>query len=253
MSWGWTLPEPISTFGGEIDSLYYLILVITGAIFLITEVALVVFLVRYRRREGRRAYYSHGNKTAEVVWTVVPFVIVLVIAYMSNSVWLDAKVPDRVGANAASALPLKIVAKQFEWNVTYPGPDERIDTADDFVVRNQLHVPVDRPVRVELSSEDVIHSFFLPELRVKQDAVPGMTIPVWFEATQVGEYPLACAELCGLGHYRMRASLTVHEPADFEAWHAAEGSPAAAAEATPAATDSDGPDATNIDEGKESA
>lgn len=234
MNWGWLLPEPVSTFGSEIDSIYYLILVITAVIFVLVEVALVVFMVKYRHREGRRAEYSHGNTRLEVVWTVVPFVLVMVIAWMSMRVWLEAKVAN--GHAPADALTLRVTAKQFEWNVTYPGPDEKLDTADDFVKTNQLHVPVGRAVRIELSSEDVIHSFFLPDFRVKQDAVPGMTIGVWFEPTTAGEYELACAELCGLGHYSMNASVTVHETGAFESWVSEEGVQAPAVE-TPAPAD----------------
>lgn len=227
MRWDWILPEPASNLGAEIDSIYYLILIITGIIFVVVEVALVWFLIRYRRRDGRRAEYSHGNKTAEIVWTVIPFVLVLFIAYTSNGVWLKAKLADREDGAPTDAIPMRVMAKQFEWNVSYPGPDGRLDTPDDFIVRNQLHVPVDRAVRIELGSEDVIHSFFLPDLRVKQDAVPGMVIPVWFEATKSGEYDWACAELCGLGHYRMRAKVTVHEAEAFEEWQANQGAPAA--------------------------
>ncbi len=216
------MPEPASTFGAGIDSIYYIILWITGAIFVLVETALIVFIIRYRHREGRVAAYTHGSKKAEIVWTVIPFLLVLFIVYASNDIWLEVKRADQDGAAPADALPLRVVAKQFEWNVTYPGPDEQLDTSDDFVKRNQLHVPIGRAVRIDLESEDVIHSFFLPDFRVKQDAVPGMTIPVWFEATRTGEFPMACAELCGLGHYRMRASLTVHEPGDFDRWQAAE-------------------------------
>lgn len=233
MNWDWMLPEPASNIGTEIDSIYYLILIITGAIFVLVEVALIVFLVRYRRRDGRRAEYSHGNKTAEVVWTVIPFILVLYIAYASNGVWLRAKEADRTGSAPTDAVPMRVTAKQFEWNVTYPGPDGRLDTADDFTERNRLNLPLDRAVRIELASEDVIHSFFLPDLRVKQDAVPGMVIPVWFEATKAGEFDWACAELCGLGHYRMRGSVTVHEAGGFERWQA-EQTAAAAARAVPA-------------------
>jgi cytochrome c oxidase subunit 2 len=238
MNWSWLLPEPVSTFGSEIDSIYYLILVITAAIFVLVEVTLVVFMVKYRHREGRRAEYSHGNTKLEIVWTVVPFILVMVIAWMSMQVWLEAKVANRAHV-PEGALPLRVTAKQFEWNVTYPGPDERLDTADDFVKRNQLHLPVGRAVRIELSSEDVIHSFFLPAFRVKQDAVPGMVIGVWFEPTTVGEYTLGCAELCGLGHYRMRGSVTVHESAAFQSWVTEEGSQPPAVE-TPAPADTVG-------------
>jgi len=237
MNWSWMLPEPASTFGPEIDSIYYLILWITGAIFVLTEVALVWFLFRYRHREGHRAEYSHGSKKAEIVWTVIPFIIVLFIAFKSNEVWLDAKEADRNLAVTESALPLRVVAKQFEWNVTYPGHDEELDTEDDFEMRNQLHLPVDRPVRIELESEDVIHSFFVPRFRVKQDAVPGMTIPVWFEATETGEYTLGCAELCGLGHYRMRASVTVHDTEAFDRWVDEQGGAPVSAESAPVIDD----------------
>lgn len=235
MNWGWLLKEPVSTFGPEIDSIYYLILVITAAIFVIVEVGLVTFLIKYRHREGRRAEYSHGNTKLEVVWTVVPFILVMGIAWMSMRVWLEAKVADR-GHVPEGALPLRVTAKQFEWNVTYPGLDGELGTADDFVKRNQLHLPVGRAVRIELTSEDVIHSFFLPDFRVKQDAVPGMVIPVWFQPTATGEYPLGCAELCGLGHYRMRGSVTVHEADAFDAWMNEEGGGNAAAD-TPAPAD----------------
>lgn len=231
MDWGWLLPEPVSTFGSEIDSIYYVILAITGVIFVLVEVALVVFLVKYRHREGQRAEYSHGNTKLEAVWTIVPFILVMVIAWMSMDVWLEAKMASHAPEDA---LPLRVTAKQFEWNVTYPGADGKLDTGDDFVKRNQLHLPVARDVRVELTSEDVIHSFFLPEFRVKQDAVPGMVIPVWFQANLVGDFPLGCAELCGLGHYRMRGAVTVHEQEDFDSWMAEQAG--AAAVAVPADT-----------------
>ena len=142
MNWSWLLPEPVSTFGSEIDSIYYLILVITAAIFVLVEVGLIVFLLRYRRREGRRAEYSHGNMRLEIIWTVVPFVLVMLIAWKSMSVWLATKVAQ--GHAPADALPLRVTAKQFEWNVTYPGPDERLDT--DMHVR-KLQVGMSRPGR----------------------------------------------------------------------------------------------------------
>ena len=215
MDWGWFLPEPVSTFGERIDGLYDLILWITGAIFVLTEALLVWFIVKYRHKEGRRAEYSHGSQRLEIVWTVVPFVLVLLIAWVSADVWLDAKVIDRTPL-AEGDVVVRVTAKQFEWNVTYAGADGRLDTDDDFVKRNQLHVPVGRNVRIELLAEDVIHSFFLPELRVKQDAVPGMMIPVWFSATRAGEYPIACAELCGWGHYKMAGRVRVVSNEEYE-------------------------------------
>lgn len=211
----WILPESVSTFGSSIDGLYYVILVITGAVFLLTEATLIWFLIRYRHREGRRAEYVHGNLSAEVIWTLIPFVIVLGLALGSKSVWDTVRDPANI---PEGALDLLVEAKQFEWNTTYPGPDGVLDSDDDYTLRNQMHIPVGRAVRILLTSEDVIHSFFIPDFRVKQDAVPGLETVVWFEATEPGEYALGCAELCGIGHYRMRGRVVAHGEEDFEAW-----------------------------------
>ena len=213
MNWSWLLPESFSTFGPDVDAIYYVILWITGIVFVVTEALLLYFIVRYRHKEGRQAAYDHGSTKLEIAWTMVPLVIVVGIGFASKGVWDRMKVDVPAGA-----MEVIVVAKQFEWNVTYPGPDGSLGSTDDFTVRNQIHVPVNQPVLVHLRSEDVLHSFFLPELRVKQDAVPGMDIPVWFEATQAGEYVLGCAELCGNGHTTMDGTLTVHSAADYEAW-----------------------------------
>lgn len=215
MNFSWLLPETVSTFGPALDNLYYVILWITGVVFFATEITLVVFLVKYRHKEGRKAAYIHGSNKAEVIWTVIPFIIVMGLAIYSKGLWDEIRDPDRIPANAYQ---IDVMAKQYEWNATYAGADGQIGTADDFVSRNVLHMPVDQPVVVHLRAEDVIHSFFLPDFRVKQDAVPGMMTRVWFEATRTGEFTLACAELCGLGHYRMRGTIIVHSPADFQAW-----------------------------------
>lgn len=232
----WRLPENISTFGADIDRLFYVIVVITGIVFVLVQATLIVFLVKYRHRDDRRSEYSHGNTKLEVGWTAATALIVLVLGFVSWGLWQRIKNP---AFFPEPGLELAIMAKQFEWNVRYPGGDGRLDTDDDFVVRNQLHVPANVPIRIRLEAEDVIHSFFVPELRLKQDAVPGMQIPVWFEATTAGDYVVGCAELCGLGHYRMRGSMTVHEAGDFQSWQqqqvAAAGAMAPAGEASPAA------------------
>jgi cytochrome c oxidase subunit 2 len=113
---------------------------------------------------------------------------------------------------------VRIAGEQFAWNVTYPGPDAVFDTPDDITSLFEIHVPVDATVGVTLRSKDVIHSFFVPQLRLKQDALPGREIPVWFEVTEPGQYEILCAELCGFGHYKMRGLLTVHGAEDYEAW-----------------------------------
>ena len=143
----------------------------------------------------------------------------------SWGLWLDIKDPRRF---PAADLEIGIHVKQFEWNIQYPGADGRLGTADDFTRRNQLHIPVNAKVRGTLESEDVIHSFYLPNFRLKQDAVPGMKIPIWFEATKTGSYEIACAELCGLAHYRMKGSVTVHTAEAFQAWSAQQAATAAA-------------------------
>ncbi|TFH65866.1 MAG: cytochrome c oxidase subunit II, partial [Gemmatimonadales bacterium] len=159
--------------------------------------------------------YTHGNLKAEVIWTTIPAITVVILGLMSGGLWSKIKGRDSVPADA---MPLAVMAKQFEWNVTYPGADGQLGSADDFSLRNQIHLVVDRPAVVNLTSEDVIHSFNVPAFRVKQDAVPGMEIRVWFQPTIVGEYELGCAELCGIGHYKMRAVVTVHTPDDYQRW-----------------------------------
>ncbi|NIP60419.1 MAG: cytochrome c oxidase subunit II [Gemmatimonadetes bacterium] len=218
------LPVNVSSYGSEVDAIFYVILWVTGIIFVLVEATLLWFAFRYRHRAGREADHIHGNWKIEVVWTAIPFLIVIILGAMSWGPWSaiksEARFPD-------AGLELGVHAAQFEWTVTYPGPDGRLGTGDDFDKRNQLHVPAGRPVRVHLSSEDVIHSFFLPHFRVKQDVVPGMELSTWFEASEPGEYELACAELCGTGHTRMKASVTVHTPEEFQAWHRAEAETAA--------------------------
>jgi cytochrome c oxidase subunit 2 len=140
---------------------------------------------------------------------------VIVLGVWSGRVWGEIKRRDRLPENA---MRVAIAAKQFEWNITYAGADGALGTPDDFTVRNQLHVPVDRPVVADLTSDDAIHSFFVPVFRLKQDAVPGMRIPLWFQATRVGEYEIACAELCGNSHYRMKGKVFVHSQEDFDRW-----------------------------------
>ena len=225
----WWFPASGSSFGGQLDTMFLVILYITGAVFFVVEIGLVVFLVKYRRREGVKASYVLGSTRAEVIWTAVPAVTVIALALVSQPIWARIKNPERIPADAVR---YDVTAKQFEWHVVYPGPDGQLGTSDDFEKRNELHVAVDRDYLVTLRAEDVIHSFFVPVWRVKQDAVPGMAIRAWFRPTRTGEFELACAELCGLGHYRMRARVFVHTAEEFERWQAVQVAPPATA-ATP--------------------
>jgi cytochrome c oxidase subunit II len=223
------LPEGVSTYSDRIDGIFRLILWITGIIFVVVEVLLVTFLIRYRYREGRRPRYTHGSNRVEVVWTIVPAVICVVLALLSRATWADIKqhLPKE-------GVQIEVTAEQFAWNIRYAGPDNKFGTADDILTLNQLHFPVGQPVIVTLQSKDVIHSFFLPEFRVKQDAVPGLPTRIWFEGTRTGHWEIACAELCGLGHYRMKGFVTVETPEEFGKWLADQAAQAAA-EAAPAA------------------
>jgi len=220
----WIMPPGTSTFVSPIDSLYYMILVITGIAFVVTEVALVVFLIKYRARPGRRAHYTHGSMKAEVIWTAVPAIVVVMIGILSGGVWNTMRGRDGVPENA---YPIGVHGQQFEWMITYPGGDGALGTEDDFEVRNQLHIPVNTPIDIHLTAEEVIHSFFIPQFRVKQDAMPGLPQPVWFEATEPGAYELACAEVCGLGHYRTRAAVTVHTAEGYQQWMSEQAQPVA--------------------------
>ena len=211
----WWLPDAGSTFAGPIDTLFTAILIITGIALVLVEVGLVTFVISYRGRPGRKAFYTHGSTRAEVIWTAIPAVTMVALGLISNHYWVLIKDKKSVPPNAYR---LGVHAKQFEWQVTYPGADGKLGTSDDFTVRNQLHVIVNEPTAVELTSEDVIHSFFVPEWRLKQDAVPGMHIIAWFQPTKTGEFELGCAELCGMGHYRMRARVFVHTPDEYKAW-----------------------------------
>src|SRR5262245_48257069 len=222
------LPEQASTYAHEIDGMFHLIMWITGVIFVIVEALLLYFLWKYRHRPGRQAHYTHGNNRLEVIWTIIPALICVMLALLSRRIWtnIKEKMPE-------TALQVQITGEQFAWNFRYAGADGKFDTPDDVITLNQLHFPVGKPVVASLSSKDVIHSFYLPEFRVKQDAVPGLHTRIWFEGNRVGSWDIACAELCGLGHFRMKGFVTCDTPEDFQKWMAQQlaeqaGAPAAA-------------------------
>jgi cytochrome c oxidase subunit II len=210
MSW---LPEDVSTFGREVDSLFYLIYYITGAVFILVMVAMIAFLVMYRQRQGRRAIYSHGNNTLEIIWTIVPAIIFIGLSFMSQATWAKIKSHAPPGD-----VELQVTGKQFNWEIVYPGPDKKFGTPDDLMAENELHVPAGKVVRVYLRSKDVIHSFYLPNLRLRQDVVPGREILAWFEATKPGKFELPCSQLCGFGHSGMKGWLYVHAAEDYAQW-----------------------------------
>jgi cytochrome c oxidase subunit 2 len=219
---------------GAIDRSMWWTLVVTGVVFIVTNLLLAWFAYRYQAREGTAAAYWHDNSRLEWTWTLVTAGIMLVFTVNALSLWAQV-----TGPAPAGALVVEVTGQQFAWNVRYPGKDgifgrtdpKQVDTAafnfigldrsdpnaaDDLMLQNQLFLPEGQPVRVRLRSLDVIHSFFLPNFRVKQDAMPGMTSETWFVPTKAGTYEIACAEHCGLGHYRMRGTVTVVPAAELE-------------------------------------
>jgi cytochrome c oxidase subunit II len=224
----WWVPEAgtpahvISTFGREIDSLFIIILWITGIVFIGTQVVLVWSQYRFadeldaRGKPVRPAQYFHGSQRLEVIWTIIPAAILVFIALYQMGTWASIKF--RSAAPRVPALA-EITGRQFQWVMRYPGADSKLNTSDDLFTVNDLHFVKNKQALIYLKSSDVLHSFFLPILRIKQDAVPGMTIPVWFDSDTAGDFELVCAELCGWGHYKMRGKVTIHETeAEFQKW-----------------------------------
>ncbi len=249
--YGWGLPVAASTYARDIDFGIRLIHYAMFAIFILWGIFFTYLLIRYRRRDGVPAEREHEHHPIK---SLMPDLIVMVfeiglIAFYAIPVWSRIKqtFPDPKDANE-----INVIAEQFAWNVQYPGPDgkfgkrspdlvhfsnpiglDRSDPAakDDVVLANEIHMPLGKPTLIHLMSKDVIHSFFIPSFRIKQDAVPGMDIPVWVQPTRPGLYELSCAQLCGFGHSLMRAEVVVQTPADYAAWlKSQEPAPAAAAQ-----------------------
>lgn len=211
MQW---LPEDVSPYGGSIDALFYFIYYITAAAFILVTALMIIFLYQYRRNDSRRAVYTHGHTGLELVWTIIPALVFIGLGLASKGIWEEVKlnVPE-------TDVEIRVTGKQFNWEVLYPGPDGEFETDDDYQVDNDIHVPVGKPVRVFLGSKDVIHSLFMPNLRFKQDMLPGRLIEAWFQADKAGTYEVPCAELCGFGHSGMKGTLYVDTPEDYAVWY----------------------------------
>lgn len=212
---GWWLPKNVSSFGGEVDFLFYLILGITTFFFVLTEALLVYAIWTFTSTPGRKAAFIHGNHKLEVMWTVVPAAILVLIGVLQISTWENIKYHSRMPKPKGNTQQMEVTARQWEWRVRYPSPrhleewasspDQNKDAetwgaapqADDVHVVNEIHIwskqkedKEDQKVLVHLKTRDVIHSFFLPTMRLKQDALPGKTIPVWFMAEDYNTMPV---------------------------------------------------------------
>ena len=231
----WWFPPAISDFGAQIDAQFHRTLIITGIVFVLAQLGLALAIFRSRDR-GQKASFFEGNAVMEFIWILATVIMFVGLGLYGERAWAEAHFQ---GA-APGALQLEVTGQQFAWNFRYAGPDGKfggtkpelvsastgnplgLDPRDpaskDDVVSPVAYVPVGQEIELLIKTQDVTHSFYVRELRLKQDAVPGMTIQMHFNATVPGEYELACAELCGLGHYRMRSFVNVVSRDEFDKW-----------------------------------
>ena len=230
----WWTPEPATKGAHHVDNLFVFIFWLTAIVFVATQAVYIWFLIKYRRKRGVPAHYSHGNNRLEILWTVIPAAVFLALVVWSNRIWyreLRAPAP-------ADSIQLDLVSYQYGWHVRNPGSDGKLGAykaqltakenwfgtepndetgRDDYQSEGILTVPVGRPVQILLRSLDVIHAFYVPEFRMYQDAIPGRMIDwVWFEATRTGNFELACSQLCGSGHYNMKAKINVVSQEEYD-------------------------------------
>lgn len=200
------MPTQASSYAGRVDWVFYFILAISGFFFILITVVMLLFVLRYRRRPGHDSQpSSHHSTTLELTWTIIPTILVIIIFVVGFRGYMDMATPP------ANAYQIMVIGQKWNWAFQYP---------NGYVDAN-LHVPVDRPIELILTSRDVIHSVYVPAFRIKKDAVPGRYNKTWFQATQINDNPgfdLFCAEYCGTSHSTMIAKVFVHEPTAFAKW-----------------------------------
>ena len=226
-------PAAITSVGLLVDHQYFLTLCVTGTVFILSQLGLAYAIWRFRDR-GQAAHFTRGNNTMEMIWTTATIVLFLGLGLMGRKAWAEV----RFTPAEANAVQVEVTTNQFVFNFRYPGPDGQFGKLDptqvsastgnplgldpkdpagkDDIVVPTLTVPVDHQIELLIRSQDVIHNFYVRELRLQQDAVPGMVIPIHFTANQIGHYEIMCTQLCGLGHYRMRSFLDVVSEADYQ-------------------------------------
>ncbi|MEK6324442.1 MAG: cytochrome c oxidase subunit II [Acidobacteriota bacterium] len=230
----WWFPEGISEHAGPIDAQFMRTLIVVGVAFLAAQFALGYAVMRFGRKGDARAVYTHGSNKLEVTWTIITGAVFIALAILGQRVWAQL----HLVAAADNAAKIEVVAQQFQWNFHYSGADGAfgrtearyiddsalnfvgLDPADaagkDDAQLTTLIVPKDRQVELTLKSKDVIHSFFVPALRFKQDTLPGMAIKVHFTASKEGKYEIPCAELCGSLHHNMKSNMIVIPSDEFD-------------------------------------
>ena len=232
------LPQVASAHGHEVDTLILLLHLLMLVLFIGWGIFFVYVLLRFRKTKNPQANYhgleSHASSVVEIAIVIAEVVLLFGFSIPFWAKQVNAY-PDR-----PDTIEIRVVAEQFAWNIHYPGKDKifgktdikfvdsqsnpmGIDLSDphakdDITTVNQLHLPVGRPVLIHLSSKDVIHAFSLNAMRIKQDVIPGLSIPTWFVPTKTGEFDIGCAQLCGIGHYRMKGFLKIHSQESFDQW-----------------------------------
>jgi cytochrome c oxidase subunit 2 len=196
------MPENASSYGGDVDWLFYFIYGICVVMLALITVLMVVFVWRYRHRPGHEAARGSHNTALELTWTILPTIVVAAIFYFGFMGYLNMNTPPR------NLYEINVTAYKWGWGFQYPNGH----------VDQNLHVPLDRPVGLVLTSQDVIHSLYIPAFRIKKDCVPGRYNKMWFRARKEGEFHLLCAEYCGTKHSEMYAKVVVHDASRFEAW-----------------------------------
>ncbi len=215
-------PENISTTGHLIDDLFNYTTLLVTFYFILVCIGLFGFSYLYSQKRSAKPYYTYGNKKKHLLFTAfigaaVFLSVDLNITRIANNDLLNAfwKYPDPKTENV---LRVEVMAQQWMWSFRYAGPDNQFATADDIVTNHDLHVPANTKILFHLTAKDVIHSFFVPNVRLKVDTIPGRITRVWWEVNKPGKYDIACAEMCGTHHYLMKAKLHVHTEEDFKKW-----------------------------------
>jgi cytochrome c oxidase subunit 2 len=196
-------PERASSMAGQVDAIYIFLLVVCGMVAVLVFTCLLYFAARYRNRAGVEAEQIDGSTPLELTWSIIPLCVFMVFFAWGAIVFFKQRTPPR------DATEVYVVAKQWMWKLEHAEGQREI---------NELHVPVGRDVKLIMTSQDVIHSFYVPVFRMKQDVLPGRYTVAWFRATKPGTYHLFCAEYCGTQHSGMIGSIVVMEPAQYEAW-----------------------------------
>lgn len=230
----WSVPPPSITSVGElVDHQYSMTLWVTGVVFVLSQLGLAYAVVRFRDH-GQKAHFTRGNNTMEWLWTSATIILFVGLGLLGRKAWADVRFTEA----APDAIQIEVTANQFVFNFRYPGADGKFGRLDpklisastgnavgidpndpagnDDIVVPTLTVPVNREIDLEIKSQDVIHNFFVRELRLQQDAVPGLVVPLHFTANAIGQYEIVCTQLCGLGHYRMRSVLNVVSYDDYQ-------------------------------------